>query len=314
MSNGEKYLITGGNGFIGSHLVNKLIKRGKNIHVVVKNKKYNWRFDNVDKIEIKYLDITDYSELKKYVDKIKPDYILHLAGYVNTSRTLESYEKLMDVNFKGTYNLLKALNNIDYKIFINTGSSDEYGNLESPIKENYKEDPVSPYSLSKTCSSYLCKMFKNMFNRRIVSVRPFLVYGPKQISNMLIPDLIRHGLSKIELNLTRGSQTKDFIFVEDLVHAYLKILENYQKINKYEIFNIGSGYQILIKDVVEIVGTYFPDDKFKLGGKAYRKNEPMEFFSDIQKIKKLGWVPEESIETGISKTVMWWKNNYKRIF
>src|SRR6056297_127963 len=112
MSNGEKYLITGGNGFIGSHLVNKLIKRGKNIHVVVKNKKYNWRFDNVDKIEIKYLDITDYSELKKYVDKIKPDYILHLAGYVNTSRTLESYEKLMDVNFKGTYNLLKALNNI----------------------------------------------------------------------------------------------------------------------------------------------------------------------------------------------------------
>jgi len=314
MGKSEIFLVTGGTGFIGSHIVNKLIKRNKNVKIVAKSDKYNWRLENKEDVDIAYMDITKYNDLKKYVMKIDPDYIIHLAAFVNNKRSLEVFDKNLEVNLIGTYNLLRALNNIDYKLFINTGSSEEYGIGEAPFLEEKNENPISPYSFSKTCATKLCNMFYNMYNKPIVTVRPFLVYGPKQISNMLIPELIRHGINKMELKLTKGEQTRDFVYVEDLVYAYLTILDHYSEIDRFEIFNVGLGYQVLIKDIVHIIADYFPNNKFRLGSMSYRKNEPKNFFSNIKKIEKLGWSPEISIETGISKTVMWWKNHYREIF
>lgn len=307
----KRYLITGGTGFIGSHLANKLADLGKDVYVISHSKNNLWRIDNKDKINIKFADLKDLNRLRKVISEIKPDIIFHLAAYVNASRDFNGIDKALDTNFNGTLNLLKALNEIEYDLFVNTGTCEEYGTGKSPFNENQKEHPVSPYSLSKTCTTYLCELFSKIYDNPIMTVRPFLTYGPKQTSKMLIPELINNGLNKTEMKLTPGEQTRDFIFVDDLIEGYLTILNNYKKFNEYKIYNIGTGKQILIKDVVNIVSDFIPENDFKLGARSYRKGETMEFYSDNTSLKELGWQSKISIEKGLEMTINWWKNYLK---
>ena len=316
----KKYLVTGGTGFIGSYIVNLLLKKGCNVKCLTFNSEFDWRIDYKN-YKIDYINLLDQETLNKYIKALKPDIIFHLAGYVNAERDFNYINKMIDINLKGTMNLLKSLNCIDYDLFINTGTCEEYGYNPVPFFESQKENPVSPYSASKVATTYFCKMIKKIYNKPIVTVRPFLTYGGKQISRMLIPWLIYSGIENKEIKLTDGEQTRDFIYVKDIANGYLSLVKSREEIIGEDIFNLGTGKEIKINDVVKIIKTRFNTNKYIIGAINRREGETSHFFPSIKKIKKYtNWEPRYSLEEGLNETVEWFQQNkiiwekYKKVW
>ncbi len=306
------FLITGGTGFIGSTIVNKLIKQGcNNINIIDSNSNESiWRLDNKKPCQFYNIDLRDRNKLEKCIKEIKPEIIFHLAAYVNPESDFNAIDKAFSINFIGTKNLLQSLNDLEYELFINTGTSEEYGINVAPFKEDMREFPVSPYSNSKTASTYLCQMISKIYNKPVITVRPFLVYGPKQITISLIPSLISAGIKNEKLSLTPCEQTRDFIHVEDVAKTYIKLAKNASKVKDMGIFNIASGKETPIINVVELIKEQFPNAKYLIGDKQYRRGEAMHFYGSINKIRNaIKWEPKWNLEEGISDTIKWWQNN-----
>jgi len=306
----KSILVTGGNGFIGAAIANRLTSQDIFVNIFSLNNEFNWRIQNKDNCKLFIFDIRNKSEVENHIKKIEPDIIFHLAGYVNPERDLNVINDTYSINLKGTQNLILSLMEYDYDLFINTGTSDEYGYNVAPFKEIQREKPVSPYSASKVASTFFCEMVSNIYNKPIITVRPFLAYGPTQIARLLIPWLIYSGIEKKKLLLTPCEQTRDFIYIDDLVDAYISLALNVKKINKGGIFNIGSGKEIKILRIVAAIQQKIQNTQFIIGGKEYRRGEAMHFYSSIKKITQtIGWEPKWSIEDGIEETINWWLKN-----
>ena len=148
------------------------------------------------------------------------------------------------------------------------------------------------------------------YNKPIITIRPSLIYGPKQLSNSLIPSLIYAGISKKALSLTHCEQTRDFLIVYDLVEACISLAVNAKKVKNLGIFNIGTGKEIEILKVVNLIKNQFPDANLLIGDIPYRIGEAMNFYLSVDKIKnEIGWVPKWGLEDGINETVKWWLEN-----
>lgn len=306
----KQILVTGGTGFIGSALVNKLISQGCNVNIISRNKENAWRIENKYKCRFFAVNVQNFSEVEKSINTIEPDIVFHLAGYSTPEKDINAINKTFSVNFNGTKNLLLALNEIDYDLFVNTGTGNEYGNINPPFKETNRENPISPYSTSKVAATYLCKMMATIYDKPIITVRPFLTYGPKQIGKMLIPSLIYSCIEKKNLSLTSCEQYRDFVYIEDIVDAYISLAKNYKKVKNRGIFNIASGREIQIIDIVNFIKSKFENVQFLIGDKPYRDGEPMHFYASIEKIKNsIGWAPKWNVEEGINETIKWWLNN-----
>ena len=306
----KKILVTGGTGFIGSHLVNQLISKRCQVNIITLSNGFDWRIKDKTNCKFFYIDLQNYSELKKCIDKIKPEIIFHMAALVNPVREINLIDKLVSINYIGTKNLLLSLNDYQYELFINTGTSDEYGQGIAPFKEIQREKPISPYSASKVAVTYLCEMMARTYDKPIITIRPSLIYGPGQISNSLIPLLIYAGISKKTLSLTSCEQTRDFLFIYDLVEACISLAVNANKVKNLGIFNVGTGKEIEILKVVNLIKNQFPNANYLIGEKPYRIGEAMNFYLSINKIKnEIGWVPKWDLEDGINETVKWWLEN-----
>ncbi len=306
----KRILITGGLGFIGSALANKLIKDGCNINIISRSTHNIWRIEDKTQIRLYKIGLEKNSKLVKCIKKIEPEVIFHLAGNVNPVRDFNLIDKAFLIHFYATKNLIQALNDIDYELLINTGTSDEYGFLKAPFKETDRGIPISPYSASKLGTTQFCEMISNIFEKPIITVRPFLIYGPKQISKSLIPWLIYSGIEKISLKLTPCEQTRDLIFINDLVDAYILLAENANMVKKMGIFNIGSGIETQIINIVNMIRNKIRDTHFLVGERPYRVGENMHHFSSINKIKNiLGWTPKWTLDEGINNTIKWWQRN-----
>jgi len=306
----KRILITGGTGFIGSAIANKLLDQEISVNIITHADESMWRINKKNKCNCIRLDLSNFSKVKKYINKIQPDLIFHLAAYVNPERDYETIEKAYSVNFLGTKNLILSLNDYNYDLFINTGTCEEYGNIEAPFKEIDREKPVSPYSASKIAATYFCELISDIYNKPIITVRPFLTYGPKQLAKLLIPSLIFSGIEKRPLSLTPCNQTRDIIYIDDVVDAYISLAKNCEKIKNRGIFNIGTGEEIKIIRIVSLIKSKLENTDFRVGVKKYRKGEAMRFYSSVEKINKtIGWKPKWTIEEGIDKTIEWWLNN-----
>lgn len=286
----KQILVTGGAGFIGSHLVEALSEKS-NVYII---DKYN-------------CDLTDFPKLQKAIREIKPEIIFHLAAFTSPERNVDS-EFIFRNNFYSTINLFKALKG-DFSLFVNTGTCEEYGDGPTPFKESQTPIPVSPYSASKIASTYYCQMLHNVYDLPIITLRPFLTYGPRQRNTkMLIPSTILSILKNKELKMTKGEQTRDFVYVKDVVEAYIKAAQNKKAIG--EIINIGSGKEYKIKDIVSKIIHITKSNLKPQKVLPYRKGETMHFYCSNLKAKKLlGWQPKTSFEQGLIKTIDWYKNN-----
>ncbi len=312
-----KYLVTGGAGFIGSHLCEALLDKGievicvdnfddyynpefkkNNIKSCIKNK--NFTLFNAD--------ITELSQLNPIFQKNKIDRVVHLAARAGVRPSIANpfiYEK---VNVNGTLNLLDIARKFKIKNFVFSSSSSVYGNLSKvPFSENEKTDcPISPYAATKKSAELLCYAYSELYNLPITCLRLFTVYGPRNRPDMAAYIFMDQIYKEKEIKVFgNGKNKRDYTYVADIVHGVLLSLE---KESKFEIINLGNSnpveLNVLISLIEESVGK-----KAKISRMESQPGEVDITYSGITKAKKiLGWKPKVNIREGVNKLAEWYKN------
>ena len=297
-----KVLIAGGTGFIGYHLAKAFLKKKWIVTSLSLNKQKKIR-----KLKkVRYL-VCDISKKKNITDNIKGhyDYVFNFAGYVDH----KSKNKNFNSHFLGCKNLAKFFINKKLKRFIQIGSSIEYGKKLSPQKENNisKRIANSSYGQAKLLSTnYLLDLFKKkLFPSTIL--RLYLVYGPHQDANRVIPITILNCLNNRKFPCSEGIQYRDFIYVDDLINVIFKVLDNKNTIG--EIYNIGAGKPVMIRTLIQMIKRITKKGTPLYGKLKFRKDEIKKLYPDISKIKKkIKWAPKITLRYGLKKTIKYYKN------
>jgi len=306
----KRILITGGAGFIGVNIINKLLNLGcKNVNLIVKSSTNLDRIKNVlSEINLHKADLSDIIRLQKIIRKINPSIIIHLATY-SDYRDQKAVSQMIETNITGTLNLLIASKNINYDIFINTGTSSEYGIKKYPIKETDLLEPVSFYATTKACATLLCQVFSKEHNKPLVTLRPFSAYGPFEEKSRFIPTVIKSIIKNEPIKLTPGSQRRDFIYIDDIVNIYLKAMRKGKSLSG-QILNMGTGKEYTNDEIVRILFKITNKKvSIKKGAFPTRLWDTPHWVADISKTKKLlNWTPEFTLEKGLMNTYKWFKN------
>ncbi len=279
--NGKKILVTGGNGYLGRQLVLALEDEGAivySIDLAASRRKRHFA-----------VDITNRGALEKILPKIKPDIIYHLAAIINRDRDFEKHDVIMQVNYFGTVNLLRALEKYPYENFIFTSTSEIYGNNAAPFHEDQLPQPTSPYSLSKVCAENALTTFSSLYNKNYTILRLFNFFGKEMPIGFFIPQMMDAFKNGIDFKMTEGEQTRDFLYVADVIHALLLAGQNKKAVG--EIFNVCSSKAITLKKLVkEVHANMDTRSKIRFGAIPYRENEIWNMLGSNKKIKqKLGF-------------------------
>ena len=303
-------LITGASGFIGSVLLRRLVEQKQEVHLILRKESKTWRIaDLLEKVTIHYSDLSKVSELIEIVQKIKPTIIYHLA-----TNGAYSYQKdanqIIETNILGTWNLLQACNTTKYDLFVNTGSSSEYGAKKFAIRETDIVEPNSYYAVTKCAQTLLCSFIAKQEHRPIVTIRPFSVYGPYEEPKRFVPTLLHALMFNNEMNRVSPETARDQIYVDDMVDAYLQIDE--LKNNPGEYFNIGTGIQSTIKEMVDTaIKVTQKKAQFKWGTMEGRSWDTSNWIADISKARQLlNWAPKVNLEQGLKLTWSWFQKEY----
>lgn len=308
----KKVLLTGAGGFIGSHLTRRLLEEGAEVHVLLREDTGRFRLrDVIEKLNLWHGDLRDFQSICSCLRNAKPKIIFHLAAFRNVSRDPELIEPIVEMNMKGTLNLLEGVmkEKITLECFVNTGSAEEYGNGPVPFIEDQREKPVSPYSASKVAVTHFCQMLHRSIGFPIVTLRPFLVYGPNQDPDMFIPSLIKHCLEGRDFPMTEGVQTREFTYIDDITEAYILAAQCSRAAG--EVINIGNGIECRIRDVAEKI-MHMMENPMRLlvGALPMRSGETEHFFCSNKKARELlGWSPKVDLDEGLKITIKWYKEN-----
>lgn len=292
----KKVIVTGGAGFIGSHISNALIDKGYEVHVIdnlVSGKKENLN----PKVVLHTVDVTDYSAIAPLF--VGVDTVFHLAALPQVQYSIEFPIESNKINVGGTVNVLTAAKAGGVRRVVYSASSAAYGDqVEARLHENLPAKPKSPYGLQKYLGEWYCQVWHDVYCLETVSLRYFNVYGPRQSAEGAYASLISRffKLKKEGKPLTiigDGLQTRDFVNVKDVVRANLLAAES-ATVGKGDVINIGSGSSASVKRIAELVGgpvEYLP-----------ARLEPRNSLADNSKAKELlGWVPTVSLEEGIAE-------------
>jgi nucleoside-diphosphate-sugar epimerase len=309
----KKILITGGLGFVGINLVKKLL----DMHVepaildfIPDTTKIDKNFIpfNLDSLPFYNIDIRQSDKITKIIQGMSPDFIIHLAGMTNLEKTFEKAELAIEINLKGSLTILKAAQKTKISNFVFLSTSDIYGGVDPPFRENQLAQPASPYSASKAAAEMFLIMFHNVYHTPVTILRSFNLYGKYQPSVRLIPFVIEKLLKNEDVPLTKGEQKREFNHVDDLIEAILQSL--YIKESQGKTLNIGSGQSISIKEIAIIIATKMGKvDRLKIGALQYRENEIWDMYCDNSLAKKiLDWEPKVALNEGLEKTIEWYKS------
>lgn len=304
MNKKKKILISGGTGFIGYHLAKKCLKQ--NWLVTSLSSKKPKRYRKLNKVKYLICDVSSKKKLNKRINTKSFDYVVNLAGYVDHSHK----KKTMESHFNGCKNLSLLFLKSRIKKFIQIGSCVEYGKKKSPQNEDkmFNKTTFSVYGKAKLLSTKFLLNLYNQYKFPVAILRLYLVYGPAQDINRVVPITIYNAIKNRNFDCSNGSQLRDFLFIDDLVDAIIKSLKN-DKVNG-EIINIGSGKPIKIRNLIikicKLVGSGNP----QFGKIQLRKDEIKNLYPKTLKSKKiLKWKPEISIENGLRKTIRYFKDN-----
>jgi nucleoside-diphosphate-sugar epimerase len=306
-----KAFITGATGFVGSNLLRALVSRSSfETHVVMRKDSNPWRISEIaDQVEVHYCDLTDRSRVRQTILKARPDLIFHLATYGGSSSQKEKVPT-MNTNFMGTMNLLDACVESGFECFVNTGSSSEYGVKLLPMKETDVLEPVDDYGVSKSAATMYCQSIAKSNGLNILTLRLFSPYGYFEDPGRLVPYLIKSCINHEPVVLYNPDAFRDFIFVEDVVNAYLCVAATPCKSPRGGIFNVGTGKQHSVRDVFDIVKKVTHYEKGAVVGNNPSRMRPGDksvmWEADITRIMEtFGWKASVSLSEGIEKTVIW---------
>ena len=311
----KKILITGATGFIGSHLTRKLVEKGFEVGIIKRKKSNLWRISSLmNKLSIYDADLRDIHKVSEAISHFNPDVIFHLATYYAVEHKSEEVSLMVDTNVLGTIYLLESSRESKVRLFVNTSSCAVYKESKVKLRENSCLEPINFYALTKLQAEQACSFYTKKYGLKTVTFRLFPPYGPADQERRLIPYAIKSFLEEKKLRLTTGEQKWDFVYIDDIIEAYLKLLNMSNLPIEHEIFNIGTGNVVSVREVIERIKYIFgvalePD----WGVIPHRKSETWFLCADINKAKNiLKWQPKTQIlREGLDLTVKWYKNLWK---
>ena len=315
----KKVLVTGSEGFIGSHLFEGLLRKNYNVTALVLYNSFSdigWlkNIKKNKKLKIVFGDLTSFDLIKNISRNCEK--IFHLGAQISIPYSYKSPDAFLNNNVKGTINILQAAKINKVKKVIVTSTSEVYGSaIYTPMDENHPMNAQSPYSASKISADKFSESFALSFDLPVIIARPFNNYGPRQSTRAIIPTIIRQLLSNSKINLGNINTSRDFVFVEDTVDAIIRLSNS--KYKNAEVFNICSGKSIKVSEIVKLISTMLKKkSEIIIESKRRRpkKSEVNLLLGSNKKIKnKIKWKPKTNLKAGLEKTIKWFQkeNNIK---
>lgn len=316
----KNVLVTGADGFIGSHLTEMLLEQGYKVRALSYYNSFNdWGWlEGTQHPELEVLtgDVRDPHFCKHITKEI--DIVFHLAALIAIPYSYVAPDSYVDTNIKGTLNICQAAKENGVKKVLVTSTSEVYGTAQYvPIDENHPKQPQSPYSATKIGADAIAMSFYNAFQLPVVIVRPFNTYGPRQSARAIIPTIISQiAAGKKEIKLGDLTPTRDFNFVKDTCRGFIELSECDEAIGQ-EV-NIASNFEISMRNTLELIAKIMESDvKFIEDEERIRpkNSEVFRLWGDNSKIKKLtGFTPNYSIGDGLKETIDWFldEDNLKK--
>ncbi|HVY08675.1 MAG TPA: NAD-dependent epimerase/dehydratase family protein [Mycobacteriales bacterium] len=308
---GKRVLITGASGFIGSHLTRRLVKEGAKVHGLTStvSSVYPARLLDIrDSITLHEASLDDRGAMELLADEVKPEYVFHLGAYTHVGKSWNRVDECIQTNIQGTVNLLMAVERTGFTRFLNTGTSEIYGDIEVPFREDATVHPISPYSVSKHAAEEYCRLFADARDLPLVRVRPFNAYGPMQSPDRVIPEIISRAVQKQPLKMTQGTQTREFNYVEDLADGFVA-LATAPGIDG-DLFNLGCGREVSMRDIAVTILRLMGDPITpEFGALPERPIEIYRMHADVTKTRdRVGWTATISLEDGLQRTIDWYRD------
>jgi len=306
-----KVLVTGATGFIGSHIIPRLTEKGYDVWAL--ERYVTGRYARSKNVKTVFGDLREYFSMKNIVRQVQPDFVIHLAAISPVSYSYEHPIEVLDTNLKGTVNLAEAcLREVPhFKQFLFASTSETYGNGPTTKTESTPQNPNSPYAVSKLAAEKYLLYLKGGHNFPVTLLRPFNTYGRKRDYHFVVEHAIMRMLTEETCRMGDLSTTRDFMYVDDHVGAYLACLENPQAIG--EAFNFCTGKGIKIEDLVLLVKRLIGfEGEIEWGTKPKRPLDIDILVGAYDKAEKvLGWSPQYTLEEGLTKTIDFWRKSIK---
>jgi nucleoside-diphosphate-sugar epimerase len=307
----KRILITGAAGFVGAVLTRRVLESGHEVHVLLKSTSPGWRLADLTRdLKVHQGDLTDEAGVAALVADARPEIVYHLATH-GAYPFQTNADGIIQTNILGTWNLLKALARTDYEVFVNTGSSSEYGFKEYAMRETDLLEPNSYYSVAKCAQTLLCQHVAKTEQRPITTFRLFSVYGPYEEPSRLVPTLVRLCLEGKDLTLVDPATARDFVYVDDVVDAYLRV----DKLAALcgEVVNIGTGVQCSLGRMVEaVLAETAARVQCHWGTMPARIWDAKTWVADCTKSQRLlDWRATTSLTDGIAQTVAWMRGRHE---
>jgi len=311
-----KILVTGAEGFIGSHLAELVVEKGYEVKAFVRyNFTNDWGWLETSKylkdIEIYTGDVRDYDSVYDAMKDV--DVVFHLAALIGIPYSYVSPLAYIKTNTEGTYNILEAGRKLGVDRIIVTSTSEIYGTAQYvPIDEKHPYNPQSPYAASKASADHLALSYYRSFDTPVTIIRPFNTYGPRQSARAIIPTIVTQILSgKTQIRLGNLTPTRDLNYVKDIANGFITVGLHEKTIG--DVYNIGSGREIsigeLAQKIVDLLGRHV---EIVQDEKRVRpdKSEVERLLCNANKAKALtGWAPKYTLEEGLKETIEWIQNN-----
>jgi len=311
-----KVVVTGAGGFIGSHLVDRLLALGAEVTAFIR---YNSRNDPgvLDLIGEKKKRLRIVSGEIRELETVRhllegADVVFHLAALVGIPYSYVHPSEVIEVNTIGTLNVLTAAKEHGLKKVVVTSTSEVYGSaLYVPIDEKHPKQPQSPYAASKIAADAIALSFRSAFDLPVTIVRPFNTYGPRQSDRAIIPAIISQALTRKEIILGNTSPTRDFTFVDDTVDGFLRVAESDRAVG--EEINLGSGQEVSIGDlatrIAGLIGGGVKTQQSKERARPMRSEVERLLSSNAKARELTGWKPNVALDKGLSLTIDWVRNH-----
>jgi NAD dependent epimerase/dehydratase len=316
MKKDTRILVTGADGFIGSHLVERLIADGFRVRAFVFYNSFNsWGWldslpqDMLERVEVFSGDIRDPNGVRTALRGI--DVVFHLAALIGIPFSYHSPDSYVDTNVKGTLNLLQAARELGNQRVLVTSTSEVYGTARFvPITEDHPRQPQSPYAATKIAADSLAESFFRSFDLPVTIVRPFNTYGPRQSARAVIPTVITQLLAgRTEIKLGNLRPTRDLVYVEDTVEGFIRIAESAELVGRD--CNIATGQEVGVGEMARtIIDLINPAARIVADEQRLRpdSSEVFRLCGSTERLRKCtGWVPAMPFREGVEKTIAWFR-------
>jgi nucleoside-diphosphate-sugar epimerase len=308
---GASVLVTGGSGFIGSHLVRALVSQGAEVHAFVRPSSSIDRLaDCIDKVRIHHGSVEDYDSVAHCITAASPRFIFHLAADMTTRHAgvaWDAVDRAIGRNLIGTLNIVRAAATLTtgVKSLIRTGSLAEYGTAPFPFVEHQRERPASAYSASLAATAQFCQALQAELDFQLVTLRLALVYGPGQSTAFFVPQFIESCLNGSQFDMTDGTQMRDLVYVDDIVRGFM--MAGLTTGLRGELINLATGKEHTLNDIAGIIARLVGTTPHISRGKERGGVSDLEHFvgSPDHAAGTLNWSPTVELEDGLRRTVEW---------